>query len=123
VEPGDVIELALAVASHRLEKVQERHGAQLDAGDLALVGVEGDTLDRAARIAKLAIDLNLDWRRTRIGDEQARRIVEAMDLGLRVAFPDATMDARARFADAVAERLTHHEEGPSELLNRPTEDR
>lgn len=65
VDAGDVLELALAVASHRLTKVQERYGAQLDAGDLALVSVEGETVDRAARIAKLVIDLDLDLDRRR----------------------------------------------------------
>jgi hypothetical protein len=118
-DPGDVIELALAVANHRLEKVQERHGAKLDAGDLALLSMEGETLDRAARIAKLALDLNLDWRRARIAEEQARVIAAAMDGALRAVFPDVTMHDRARFVDVVAERLTHLDEEPSELLAGP----
>jgi hypothetical protein len=112
VEAGDVLDLALAVANHRLETVQERYGLQLDAGDLALVSVEGETVDRAARIAKLFIDPNLDWRRARIADEQARTIATAMGSALNAAFPDATMEDRARFVDAVAESLTALEPQP-----------
>jgi hypothetical protein len=50
----EVLELALALAHHRSVRFQERFGAQLDAGDLALLGVEGELIERSARIAKRA---------------------------------------------------------------------
>ena len=123
VDPGHVVELALAVANHRLEKVQERYGAQLDAGDLALVSVEGETLDRAARIAKLVADLNFDWRRARIAHEQGTVIKNAMDRALVGTFPDVTQEERDTFARVLVEDLTHHEMGPSELLDGSKGDR
>lgn len=118
VDAGDVFDLALAVANHRLERVQQRYGAQLDGGDLALLSIEGETLDRAARIAKLTIDR----RRAQIaraGEGDHRRH------GRRPArcFPDATMQDRARFGGVVAESLIHHETKPSELLDGSKEDR
>jgi hypothetical protein len=44
VEAGDVLELALAVANHRLEHVQQRYGAQLDAGALLAEPLERSLL-------------------------------------------------------------------------------
>src|SRR5829696_611969 len=117
VDAGDVLELALAVANHRLEKVQERYGAQLDAGDLALVGVEGETLDRAARVAKLVIDLNIDWRRARIAEEQGRTLSEAANRALAAAVPDLTPEQRGLFVRTFSESLTENEPQPSALLS------
>jgi len=116
VDAGDVLELALAVANHRLEKVQERYGAQLDAGDLALVGVEGETLDRAARVAKLVIDLNIDWRRARMVEEQARLLGEAANRALAPAVPDLTPEQHGLFVRIFSESLTENEQQPSALL-------
>jgi hypothetical protein len=122
VDAGDVFDLALAVANHRQELVQQRYGAQLDGGDLALLSIEGETLDRAARIAKLTIDLDIDRRRAQIarageGDHRrhGRRPARCFP-GRDDAGPRSFRRCRRRIADP-------HETKPSELLDGSKEDR
>jgi hypothetical protein len=121
VDAGDVLELALAVANHRLEKIQERYGAQLDAGDLALLGVEGETLDRAARIAKVVIDLDLDVRRWRNAESVGTAVGDALNRALGAAFPDMTPEQHVRFTGVFTEGLARLEERPAGLLAKPRE--
>jgi hypothetical protein len=111
IDAGDALEAALAIAAHRMAKVQELYGAKLDAGDLTLLGVEGDSVERVARIAKVALERDLNGRGARMAEAHAEMISTLIEDAFAAC--DLTPEQRTRATAVIAAGLRELEAAPS----------
>lgn len=115
VDATDVLEVALALAHHRSVRFQERFGAQLDGGDLALLGVEGELIERAARIAKIALAEGLDEHQTRRLQRAGEALTAIFKAAIAAAPAELQPETRARMLAVFIEGI--------ERLERTTPER
>ena len=78
------------------------------------MSVEGETVDRAARIAKLVIDL--DRRRAWIADRQAGALVEVFER-VCAAVPELSDETRRRMLHVACEGIERLEGTPLHALD------
>jgi hypothetical protein len=116
VDPADALELALVIATHRMSSIQERYGVQLDSGDLALLSVEGETIDRVTRVAQVTLDEHLDERRARAARRQTDAFLAVFER-VCAAVPDLPDEARQRMLDVAVEDLGRLENTPPAALD------
>ena len=115
VDAGDALEAMLSIATSRLMRLRERHAVQLDAGDVGLVRLEGEAIDRVARIGKVVLDSGLAERRDRVAQRCADVFAALFERVVAVA--DVTPEDRRRMVEELVEGIERLENTPAETLD------
>ena len=96
-------------------RLRERHAVQLDAGDVGLVRLEGEAIDRVARIGKVVLDSGLAERRDRLARRSAEVFAALFEQVVAVA--DVTPEVRGRMVAVLVEGIERFENTPAEALD------
>jgi hypothetical protein len=115
VDPADALEGVLSLATHRLLRMREVHAQTLHAGDPALVRLEGELLDRVARVSKVILESGLDERRGRLAERQGRAILAVFERVVSAGGVDEV--TRARMLAALVEGLDRLAHTPAAALD------